>query len=64
MKWILLVALWTPDGLRAEGYEYRDRATCEQVSQKLISNIEGEAQVLEIWCYAAKPYSAQGEVEE
>jgi hypothetical protein len=48
---ILLIALWTPDGLRASAYEYAELATCEQVAERFTGNIEADVQILEIWCY-------------
>ena len=57
MKWILLVALWTPDGLRAEGYEYSEQGVCEQVAARFSENIEGSNQLLELWCYPVREFA-------
>jgi len=53
VKYILLLAFWTPTGLQAHAYEYAYRNECERVAQgwQRQAAQQTEKQIIEIWCY-------------
>lgn len=62
MKYVLLVALLSHDGLEASVYYYAEEPMCVNVANNLVQQLEQDPryQILEVWCY---PYEFKGAVE-